>query len=120
MLDTKPFDSMYIKFDKSVYDNGQYRFDENELYCSVCDVWVRSRDQMQAHKDEANHAKKSAKIKRYECTLCLIQMPCQDTLNNHIRVLDHLRKAGQLMEQRRQRGQDDLETKAWKVIKRVP
>ena len=107
MLDTSRFDQMPTKFDPSSYDNGQYRFDENELYCSVCDVWVRSRDQMQAHKDGANHQKKSAKIKRYECTLCLIQVPCQDTLNNHMRGKDHLKRAGQLMEQRRQRGEED-------------
>ena len=58
----------------------------------MCDVWVRARDQMQAHKDGANHQKKSGKIKRYERKLCLIQVPCEDTLNNHMRGKDHLKK----------------------------
>lgn len=103
-LDTKRLDAVPAKFDSRTYDNGQYRFDERENYCEDCDVWVRSRDQMQAHKEGANHKKKSAKVHRYQCKLCLIEVPCQDTLDNHMRGKDHIKREKQLMEQRRQRG----------------
>ena len=76
-LDTKRLDKMPAKFDKRTYDNGQYKFQKDEMYCEPCDVWVRSRDQMQAHKEGANHKKKSAKVQRFECKLCLIEVPCQ-------------------------------------------
>ena len=49
-LDSKRLDSMKAKFDPETYDHGQYKYNKEELYCSDCDVWVRSRDQMQAHK----------------------------------------------------------------------
>ena len=88
-----------------------YRCNEKELYCETCDVWVRSRDQMQAHKDGANHKKMSAKVAVYECKLCFIKVPCQDTLNNHMRGKDHIKRAKQLEEKRRQRNEvtDDSE-----------
>ena len=31
------------------------KLDENDLYCRTCDVWVRSTDQMQAHKKGTYH-----------------------------------------------------------------
>ena len=98
-----------------VNKDGQYKFNEKELYCDVCDVWVRSRDQMQAHKDGANHQKKSGKIKRYECKLCLIQVPCEDTLNNHMRSKDHLKREKQLAESRRLRGEEDSGIEGYKT-----
>jgi len=106
-LDTKRLDKMPAKFDKRTYDNGQYKFQKDEMYCEPCDVWVRSRDQMQAHKEGANHKKKSAKVQRFECKLCLIEVPCQDTLDNHMRGKDHIKRANQLEEQRRLRGGHD-------------
>ena len=109
-LNTKRLDSIPSKFDPSNYDHGQYKFNESELYCEPCDVWVRSRDQMQAHKEGANHKKKSAKIQRFQCRLCLIEVPCQDTLNNHMRGKDHIKREKQLTEQRRQQGRgNDLD-----------
>ena len=108
-LDTKRLDSVPAKFDAKSYDNGQYRYDEKELHCEECDVWVRSRDQMQAHKEGANHKKKSAKVQRFRCELCLIEVPCQDTLNNHMRGKDHIKRVKQLEEQRRKRGVGDEE-----------
>ena len=66
---------MPAKFDAKSYDNGQYQ----ELYCEKCDVQVKSRDQMQAHKEGANHKKKSAKVQRFWCHLCRVQVTCQDT-----------------------------------------
>ena len=77
MLDTERLNQIPAKFSARDYDNGQYRFDRKELYCEDCDVWVRSRDQMQMHKEGANHKKKSAKVTRYRCDLCLIEVPCQ-------------------------------------------
>ena len=103
-LDTKRLDDVPAKFDRESYDNGQYKFNEKELHCEVCDVYVRSRDQMQAHKEGANHKKKSAKVQRFRCQLCLIEVPCQDTLNNHMRGKDHIKREKQLAEQRKQRG----------------
>ena len=94
---------MPAKFDAKSYDNGQY---EKELHCEECGVWVRSRDQMQAHKEGANHKKKSAKVQRFWCKLCRVQVTCQDTLNNHMRGKDHIKRVA---EQRRLRGGDDEE-----------
>lgn len=110
-LDTKRLNNVKAKFNAKNYDNGQYRCNEKELYCETCDVWVRSRDQMQAHKDGANHKKMSAKVAVYECKLCFIKVPCQDTLNNHMRGKDHIKRAKQLEEKRRQRNEvtDDSE-----------
>merc|ERR1719446_995912 len=56
---------------------------------------------MQAHKEGANHKKKSTKVQRYQCKLCLIEVPCQDTLDNHMRGKDHIKREKQLQEQRR-------------------
>ena len=56
-------------------------------------------------REGANHRKKSARVKVYECKLCLIQVPCQDTLNNHMRGKDHIKRVNQLQESRRQRGE---------------
>ena len=96
---------MKAKFDKDNYDHGQFRFKRRDLYCESCDVWVRSRDQMQAHKEGANHKKKSSRVAVYECKLCLIKVPCQDTLNSHMRGKDHIKRVNQLAESRRARGE---------------
>merc|ERR1719452_22386 len=106
-LDTSRLDSVRAKFDSEAYDYGQFKYREEELYCDICDVWTRSRDQMQAHKEGANHKKKSAKVQRFQCTLCLIEVPCQDTLDNHMRGKDHIKRQMQLQEQRRERGDVD-------------
>jgi len=106
-LDTSRLDSVKAKFDNDVYDFGQFKYNEEELYCDICDVWTRSRDQMQAHKEGANHKKKSTKVQRYQCKLCLIEVPCQDTLDNHMRGKDHIKRDMQLQEQRRERGEGE-------------
>lgn len=98
---------MKAKFDNDVYDFGQFKYNEEELYCDICGVWTRSRDQMQAHKEGANHKKKSTKVQRYQCKLCLIEVPCQDTLDNHMRGKDHIKREMQLQEQRRERGEEE-------------
>ena len=100
-LDTEWLDDVPAKFDREGYDYGQYKYNEEEMYCEHCDVWVRSRDQMQAHKEGANHKKKSAKVQRFHCQLCRIDVTCQDTLNNHMRGKDHIKREKQ---QRKQRG----------------
>ena len=106
-LDTDRLDSVKAKFDSEDYDYGQFKYKQEELYCDICDVWTRSRDQMQAHKEGANHKKKSAKVQRYQCKLCLIEVPCQDTLDNHMRGKDHIKRQMQLQEQRRERGEGE-------------
>ena len=103
-LDTERLDAVPANFNPKNYDHGQYKFDEKELHCEDCNVWVRSRDQMQAHKEGQNHKKKSQKVQRFRCQLCLIEVPCQDTLNNHMRGKDHIKREKQLAEQRKQRG----------------
>ena len=60
---------------------------------------------MQAHKEGANHRKKSARVSVFECKLCLIKVPCQDTLNSHMKGKDHIKRANQLQETRRLRGE---------------
>ena len=37
-LDTKRLDDVPAKFNRERYDNGQYKFNEKELYCEDCDV----------------------------------------------------------------------------------
>ena len=100
-LDTARLDKVQAKFDPTNYDHGQFRYKRKELYCESCDVWVRSRDQMQAHREGANHKKKSSRVAVFECQLCLIKVPCQDTLNSHMRGKDHIKRVNQLTEARR-------------------
>merc|ERR1712130_425608 len=91
-------ETVKAKFDDESYDYGQFKYNEEELYCNICDVWTRSRDQMQAHKEGANHKKKSTKVQRYQCKLCLIEVPCQDTLDNLMKGKDHIKRKMQLGE----------------------
>ena len=49
-LDEKGLDRIQPKFKDQNYDHGQFHFRPDEFHCEICDVWVRSRDQMQAHK----------------------------------------------------------------------
>ena len=108
-LDTKRLDNVPAKFDRERYDNGQYKFNEKELYCENCDVWTRSRDQMQAHKEGKNHKKKSAKVQRFHCPLCMVDVTCQDTLNKHMKGKDHIKREKQLAEKRKLRGDLDAD-----------
>ena len=76
---------MPAKFDPDNYDHGQFKYKKEENYCEKCDVYTKTRDQMQAHKEGANHKKMCAKVQRFRCDLCLIDVPCRDTLDNHMR-----------------------------------
>ena len=102
-LDTKRFDRIESKFDQENY--RQSRPSEKELHCSDCNVWVRSRDQMQAHKEGKEHKRRTTKVQVFECKLCLITVPCQDTLNNHMRGQKHIKRATELREARKARGE---------------
>lgn len=104
-LDERRLDRITAKFDSKSYDYGQFKYKEEELYCEVCDVWTRSRDQMQAHKEGQNHRKKSAKVQRFRCEICLVEVPCQDTLDNHMMGKDHIKREKQLQEKRKERGE---------------
>ena len=104
-LDTSRFDNIPAKFDPNNYDHGQFKYKEKENYCEKCDVYTKTRDQMQAHKEGANHKKMSAKVQRFRCDLCLIDVPCRDTLDNHMRGKDHIKRVKQLEEQRREKGE---------------
>jgi len=104
-LDTARFDNIPAKFDPNNYDHGQFKYKEKENYCEKCDVYTKTRDQMQAHKEGANHKKMSAKVQRFRCDLCLIDVPCRDTLDNHMRGKDHIKRVKQLEEQRREKGE---------------
>ena len=102
-LDTERFYNMPAKFDPR--DNGQFKLNKEENYCEKCDVRTKTRDQMQVHKEGANHKKMSAKVQRYTCKLCLIDVPSQDTLDNHMRGEDHIKREKQLQEQRKEKGE---------------
>ena len=102
-LDTKRFDGVQSKFDKNNY--RQARTKVEDLYCSDCDVYVRTRDQMQAHQEGKEHKRRSVKVPVFECRLCLIKVPCQDTLDNHMRGKTHLKRAKELTEARKARGE---------------
>jgi len=103
-LDSERLENTPAKFDPRDYDNGQFKFDTKENYCSKCDVWTKSRDQMLIHREGANHKKMSAKVQRYRCDMCLIDVPSQDTLDNHMRGKDHIKREKQLQEQRKEKG----------------
>lgn len=104
-LDEKRLDKIKAKFDSKSYDYGQFKYDEEDLYCEVCDVWTRSRDVMQAHKEGQNHVKRSAKVRRFRCEICLVEVPCQDTLDNHMMGKDHIKREKQLQEKRKKLGE---------------
>jgi len=104
-LDETRLDRVKANFDRDKYDHGQFKYKEEELHCEICDVYTRSRDQMQAHKEGQNHKKRSAKVQRYNCEICLIEVPCQETLDNHMRGKDHIKREKQLQEKRRERGE---------------
>lgn len=104
-LDERRLDQVKAKFDRDRYDHGQFKYKEEELYCETCDVWTRSRDQMQAHKEGQNHKKRSAKVQTFKCDICMINVPCQDTLDNHMRGKDHIKREKQLQEERKKRGE---------------
>ena len=96
---------MPAKFDPDNYDHGQFKYKKEENYCEKCDVYTKTRDQMQAHKEGANHKKMCAKVQRFRCDLCLIDVPCRDTLDNHMRGKDHIKRVKQLEEERRKKGE---------------
>ena len=61
-------------------------------YCAKCDIWTKSRDQMLIHKEGANYKKMSVNVQRYRCEMCLIDVPNQDTLDNHMQGKDHIKR----------------------------
>ena len=77
-LDWERLENTLAKFDPRDYDNGLFKFDSKENYCSKCDIWTKSRDQMLIHKEGANYKKMSAKVQRYRCDMCLIDVPSQE------------------------------------------
>ena len=110
-LDTERFDAVPANFDSSKYDYGEYKSNEAELFCEPCNVQVRYRHQMQVHKEGANHKKKFAKVQRFYCPLCLVQASSQETLDNHMRGKEHIKRVMERDERRRLqgRGGDDLD-----------
>ena len=110
-LDTERFDAVPANFDSSKYDYGEYKSNESELFCEPCNVQVRYRHQMQVHKEGANHKKKFAKVQRFYCPLCLVQASSQETLDNHMRGKEHIKRVMEREERRRLqgRGGDDLD-----------
>jgi len=108
-LDESRLDKIKPKFQGDSYDQGQFSFRQKEFHCDVCDVWVRSRDQMQQHKDGNNHKKMTKKVVRYHCDICLIGVTCRDSLESHKKGADHIRRAKQQAEKRKRMGQDELE-----------
>jgi len=95
-LDVNRVDTMRAKFDARKYDMGQYKFNEKEMHCSVCDVWTKSRHDMEAHMAGQNHKKKSAKVQRFQCNICVgIQVTCQETLDNHMMGKDHIKRVAE-------------------------
>ena len=71
------------------------------------------------HKDTRahRHKKMCAKVQRFRCDLCLIDVPCRDTLDNHMRGKDHIKRVKQLEEERRRKGElvDEDGTKGYRT-----
>ena len=45
-------------------------------------MWVTLRDQMQAHKEGNKHKRKTDKVVKHSCPICLIEVTCKDILEN--------------------------------------
>ena len=66
---------------------------------------------MQVHKEGANHKKKFGPVQRFYCPLCLVPALSQETLDNHMRGKEHIKRVMERDERRRLqgRGGDDLD-----------
>ena len=111
-LDISRLDTVRPKFNARKYDMGQYKFSEKEMHCATCDVWTKSRHDMESHKAGANHKKKSGRVQRFECTLCVgVVVTCQDTLDSHMRGKDHIKRVAerdkQMQEMKKERGEEE-------------
>merc|ERR1719186_1510394 len=49
------------------------------------------------------------KVVRYHCHICLIDVTCRDSLENHKKGADHIRRAKQQAEKRKRMGEGELE-----------
>lgn len=104
-LDEKRLDKKRARFDSRSYDYAQYKPNQDDLYCDICDVWVKSRDVMESHKGGQNHKRRAAQVKRFRCDMCHVEVPCQDTLDKHMMGKDHIKREKQLQEKRKERGE---------------
>ena len=104
-LDTSRFDQVQPKYDPRSQDQDQGRLKHKQYYCSKCDVYTKTISQMQAHEEGIKHKRMSARVQLFRCNLCHISVPCQDTLDNHIRGKDHIKRVMELEEQRRKNGE---------------
>lgn len=109
-LDEKGLDKIESKFKLNDYDRGQFNTSNPEFHCEPCGVWVKQRDQMQAHKEGKNHKKKCEKVIRHHCEICLIDVTCKETLENHKQGKDHIKREKQLEMQRRRMRERENDT----------
>ena len=58
---------------------------------------------MEAHKAGVDHKKKSASVQVFQCRLCWVVVTSQDTLDNHMRGKDHIKRE----KQRKERGENN-------------
>ena len=99
-LDTSRFDNIPPKFDPNNFNQGH-----KDYYCEKCDVHTSTRTQMQAHEEGAKHKRMCAQVQLFRCDLCLINVPCRATLDNHMRGRDHIKRVMQLEEERKKKGE---------------
>ena len=66
-------------------------------------IFVMCGPGVETHKAGENHKKKSASVQVFQCKLCWVVVTCQDTLDNHMRSKDHIKREKQLYEQREER-----------------
>jgi len=99
-LDTSRFDSIPAKFDPSNHGQAKHKY-----YCNNCDVSTRTLSQMQAHETGAKHKRMCAQVHRFRCDLCFVDVPCRDTLDNHMRGKNHIKRVMQLEEERQKKGE---------------
>ena len=92
---------MKAKFDPDDYDYNNKGF-SNEEYCDLCDVWVKSRSNMQVYMDSGKHRRLAEKVSSFRCDLCHITVTCQATLNSHMRGKNHIKRVKQLEEHRKE------------------
>ena len=63
-----------INHSRSLYDKGQYRYNEEEFYCKVCDVYVQSRNTMDSHLSGKEYKRRVKPIQNFYCDVCHVEV----------------------------------------------
>lgn len=111
--DDERFVKMPSKFDRRNYDHGQFtnkNIFSNDLYCKVCGVSTPTRDGMQSHEMGKTHQRNIAKVIKFECKLCKVEVACQGTLDSHMKGAGHIKRAEEVKQRKQLNGEKKILT----------